>query len=399
MDRSRNILKNTFKFMASFIIMTLLIIIIFGISMSYIITGKSVINYAPIQKQIEPDKLDWIAIKDIGGRGIVVDDNGNVLKYYGKKGEKESYTKLELIDLFDLRGNNQTVFSYNTKNNKKLLIMYPKSVFTLTPELNVNTVMGDKSNLFFVPFIVGLLIYVFLVYKIIGKLSRRLKTEFDLIRADEDEKENIFFRGLAHDIKTPLSTIIAYSKALEDGIVAEGEIENYHKSIYNNGIILKERVDDMLKFTTLGNEGIFTAKEGDLLETIRRFIGDNYSWYIEKNVNVNIEFDDKDIFITNYDDKLFKRLLENLLQNSVYHNEKNINIFIEWDDNNKILIIYDNGKGVPDNIKEHMWKPMVTGDESRTGEKLRGMGLANVKRIVELHGWYIKYDGKFKISI
>lgn len=47
-----------------------------------------------------------------------------------------------------------------------------------------------------------------------------------------------------------------------------------------------------------------------------------------------------------------------------------------------------------------MWEPMVTGEESRTGEKLRGMGLANVKKIVELHGWKIEYDdGKFKIKI
>jgi signal transduction histidine kinase len=42
---------------------------------------------------------------------------------------------------------------------------------------------------------------------------------------------------------------------------------------------------------------------------------------------------------------------------------------------------------------------MVTADPSRTGERFRGMGLANVKRIAQLHGWKIEYDGEFKIKI
>lgn len=42
---------------------------------------------------------------------------------------------------------------------------------------------------------------------------------------------------------------------------------------------------------------------------------------------------------------------------------------------------------------------MVTGDESRTGEKLRGMGLANVKRIVDLHKWDIYYKDGFIITM
>lgn len=52
----------------------------------------------------------------------------------------------------------------------------------------------------------------------------------------------MFLRGLAHDIKTPLSTIITYAKALEDGIVEKGEEQEYNKVIYNNGIILKKEL-------------------------------------------------------------------------------------------------------------------------------------------------------------
>ena len=62
----------------------------------------------------------------------------------------------------------------------------------------------------------------------------------------------------------PLSTVITYSKALEDGIVDKSELKNYYEVIYKNGILLKERIDNMLSLTTLGDEGIFSPQEADL---------------------------------------------------------------------------------------------------------------------------------------
>lgn len=398
MNKQKNILKNTFKFVGSFILMSIIFVLIFGTTIMFVPTGQPTFKYAPVSKQVEPDKLDWEAIKDIGGRGVVLDDTGNVIKAYGEKAQKVSYSKNELMDLFDLRGSKETVFSYSTKDDNKLLMIYPKSVFSVTPSMDVNTVMGVKAKYFTWIFSLGLVIYLFLIFVITGRLSRRLKTDFELMRAEKDEREALFFRGLAHDIKTPLSTVIAYSKALEDGIVKEEEVENYYHSIHNNGIILKERVEDMLDLTTLGDKGMFSPVEGDILETIRRFIGDHYSWFRENNATINIEFADKDRFITSYDKKLFERLLENVLQNSVHHNDAGVHVFVKWDQRSKTLVIGDDGIGIPDHIQEHLWEPMVIGDESRTGENLRGMGLANVKRIVELHGWEIRYDGEFKVT-
>lgn len=399
MDIRKNILKNTFKFMVSFIIINILFLFIIGAMILYLPTGKLITDYAPMSKQLDPDNLDWVAIDEIGGWGIIIDSQGNVIKSYYQKNDKKDYTYMELMNLFDTRGNDQTVFSYTTMDNNKLLIIYPASVFTSTPSMNILAVQGSKPYYSQMLLISALAIYIFLIYQIISKLTKRLKVEFDLIKAEEDKKENMFFRGLAHDIKTPLSTMIAYTKALEDGIVEEKEVGNYYKSIYNNGIILKERVDNMMNLTLLGDEGIFSPEKGDILEDVRRFIGDNYSWFIKNNAIINIEFNDEAIFVTKYDQKLFGRLLENLLQNSVHHNKKSINIFVGWHNKDKILTIKDDGIGIPEKIKDYIWEPMLIGDESRTGEKLRGMGLANVKRIVELHGWNIEYDGKFKIWI
>lgn len=398
MERRKNILKNTFKFIALFIIFNILFFIVMSAIMLFPV-GKIMPDFVPTAEQVEADDLDWEAINEIGGYGLVIDNEGKVIKSYYQKDDKKSYTHIELVNLLDIRDYEKTVFSFTTMDNNKLLIIYPSSAFNTISSMDMSVVEKKQPYYYPILFVVGLVIYIFMIYILISRLTKKIKVEFDLIKAEEDKKENMFLRGLAHDIKTPLSTIITYAKALEDGIVEKGEEQEYNKVIYNNGIILKERVENMLSLTSLGDKGIFSPQDGDILEELRRFVGDNYSWYIKNNTTINIEFSDKSRFVTKYDRKLFVRLLENLLQNSVHHNDKAVNIFIEWDSKDKKLIIYDDGRGVPENIRAYMWEPMVTGEESRTGEKLRGIGLANVKRIVELHGWEIEYDGKFNIKI
>lgn len=398
MERRKNILKNTFKFIALFIIFNILFFIVMSAIMLFPV-GKIMPDFVPTAEQVEADDLDWEAINEIGGYGLVIDNEGKVIKSYYQKDDKKSYTHIELVNLLDIRDYEKTVFSFTTMDNNKLLIIYPSSAFNTIPSMDMSVVEKKQPYYYPILFVVGLVIYIFMIYILISRLTKKIKVEFDLIKAEEDKKENMFLRGIAHDIKTPLSTIITYAKALEDGIVEKGEEQEYNKVIYNNGIILKERVENMLSLTSLGDKGIFSPQDGDILEELRRFVGDNYSWYIKNNTTINIEFSDKSRFVTKYDRKLFVRLLENLLQNSVHHNDKAVNIFIEWDSKDKKLIIYDDGRGVPENIRAYMWEPMVTGEESRTGEKLRGIGLANVKRIVELHGWEIEYDGKFNIKI
>ena len=399
MDRRKNILKNTFRFVVSFIIINAIFLIILGVMLLFVPKGVNLMDFVPMENPINPDDLNWEAIHELGGYGMVIDNEGNIIKRYYQEEDKKSYTYQELMDLFNLRRNDKTTFSYSTDNNK-LLIVYPSSMMTATPTINARALQKTSPHYIQLVFIFALLIYIFLVYIIISILTKRLKKEFNLIKAEEDKRKSLFFRGLAHDVKTPLSTVITYSKALEDGIVDKSELKNYYEVIYKNGILLKERIDNMLSLTTLGDEGIFSPQEADLLEEIRRFIGDNYSWFVNHKAGIHIEFSDDARFITRYDKKLFIRLLENLLQNSVYHNNKPVNIFIEWENKERCLIIYDDGVGVPEKIRPYMWEPMVTGEESRTGEKLRGMGLANVKKIVELHGWKIEYDdGKFKIKI
>ena len=126
---------------------------------------------------------------------------------------------------------------------------------------------------------------------------------------------------------------------------------------------------------------------------------ENFTWFNEHEAEIEIRFQDDESYITAFDPVLFARLLQNILSNSVQHNKPGVSIYVDWDAKGKCLVLGDDGPGIPESLRDSLFDPMVTGDRSRTGEHFRGMGLANVKRIAQLHGWEIEYEGEFRIKL
>jgi signal transduction histidine kinase len=399
MNNQRGILKNVIIFMASFIFVTLLSFIILAGIMFFLPAGRSISEYIPISNVVNVEEVNWEHIKEANGFGIILDNEGDVVKSFNFENEKNNYSINEVLNLFNLRNSKHSTLVYDTTDGNKLLLSYPKSILSLEPTLNLNNFPGKNIEL--LPYALLLLLgfYIFLIYLVIRMLNNRLAKELKLMQTKEEERKDLLFRGLAHDIKTPLAAVIAYSSALKDNLVDEGEIDNYHTGIYRNGQILKERVEDMLNLTTLSDKGFYNPNNLNLLETIRRYAGENYTWYLDRGANIDLDFQENEEFFIKHDVKLIERVLQNILENSVLHNEKNVNISISFDKIKKTLTFKDDGIGIPKEIQEIVFEPMITGDKSRTGDKLRGMGLANVKRIVNLHGWEVEYKDGIVINM
>ncbi|NLW42678.1 MAG: HAMP domain-containing histidine kinase [Tissierellia bacterium] len=399
MNNQRGILKNVIIFMASFIFVTLLSVIILAGIMFFLPAGRGISEYMPISNVVNVEEINWEHIEEAKGLGIILDNEGDVIKSFNFKNEKNNYSINEVLNLFNLRNSKHSTLVYDTTDGNKLLLSYPKSILSLEPTLNLNNFPGKNIEL--LPYALLLLLgfYIFLIYLVIRMLNNRLAKELKLMQTKEEERKDLLFRGLAHDIKTPLAAVIAYSSALKDNLVDEGEIDNYHTGIYRNGQILKERVEDMLNLTTLSDKGFYNPNNLNLLETIRRYAGENYTWYLDRGANIDLDFQEDEEFFIKHDVKLIERVLQNILENSVLHNEKNVNISISFDKIKKTLTFKDDGIGIPKEIQEIVFEPMITGDKSRTGDKLRGMGLANVKRIVNLHGWEVEYKDGIVINM
>lgn len=393
MNTKKNIFKNTIIFTLVFLLST----IIFFASLSKILDGDSFENvfgdYMPVSDNIDESELDWEKIAELGGAAFVVDGN-KVIRSYNKKYNKE-YSYSQLLDFTTLYEGNQNTFVFDTYDGNKLFLNYPSEKVSTIINFDLNKGESSlKSNLIVLIFII-IGAYILIIYLIVRWLSYKINNELLEIHKKQERGKDLLFKGIAHDVKTPLSVILSYSRAMDEDIIASDKREEYLKAIGRNAEVLNQRVDELLEFSSI--DSFHVNKENkDILELIRRYVGDNYSYFLDNNASIEILFDENDKFFARVDEKLFQRVLQNLLQNSIDHNKENVVISIDFI--NDKLIIKDNGRGIdPKNI-ENIFDPLFTEDSSRQGEKLRGMGLSNVKKICELHNWQVYYKNGFVIS-
>ena len=235
-------------------------------------------------------------------------------------------------------------------------------------------------------------------YKFGKKIERRkINGELGLIqnefvnlteRLEEEKKEqNRIIASISHDIKTPLTSIIGYADLIseEDDLKT---IKQHNNKITDKALNLKEILssfDDYLVNYENSPLKLTKVKIKDIVNELNN----DYKIDLENN---NIEFEiitklNKDEI--NVDTLKLKRIFSNLISNSTRYlsSEGKITISITKDENNYIFKIYDNGKGVYENILDKLFSPFFTTDKSR---KISGLGLSICKEFVELHGGSIK---------
>lgn len=381
--------KKTLSFILVYMIFSLTIFIGFFALNFYLGKGTKIAETLPKSKNLDYQEVDWEGLNKIQGYGLLVDSDGNILKSFNKDLSGR-------IDLFQILGysnyenTDTSLFSYDTSTGNKLLLFFPKTNVSLNPTININSVIPGGNLTVALLALTFLGIYILGTYLLIRRLGRFFQAEQKRAYKEELEEKDRLFRGLAHDMKTPLTAIIGYNQALQDGLIPKDQERAYYEKIQKSAYTLKSRLDGLMNFASLGSKKSYELRRGDILETTRRYIGDTYSYFSDAGVLINIDFDDQESFYQDFDPDLVDRLLQNILQNTIDHQEKPVQINISFKD--KTLFIKDTGKEIPKDMWETIFEPMVTGEDSRTGETNRGLGLANVKRICQIHNWQVSYN-------
>lgn len=229
-----------------------------------------------------------------------------------------------------------------------------------------------------------------------NQMAEKLRVTKQLKSEAEESKKNMI-RDISHDIKTPITSIIGYSKAILDGKV-ENEEEKlvYLDYIYNKTLRLNYLVDELFSFTKLDSKEYILLKKkqnvGDfLIEVVSLYYGE----IEEKNFNFEFEVPDTPI-ICDIAEKELERAIGNLITNSLKYNKEGTTLYIRLiDELNEIkIIVSDNGMGVDENIKSNVFDEFVRGDLSRSSRGGSGLGLSITKKIIELHGGKIKLNTK-----
>ncbi len=193
--------------------------------------------------------------------------------------------------------------------------------------------------------------------------------------------------GVSHDLRTPLTRMKLQLSLIKDQ-KAKAELEL-----------------DINEMTAMLDSYVSFVKT-ESPETIEIIIINDLVKECSKNINkknINFVFEENEIVKTSGRPVQLKRAFQNIIDNSKrYANKIKINIFLNDEGCN--IEINDNGRGIPKENYEDVFKPFFTLDPSRN--KLKGesgLGLTITRDIIRSHGGEIKLDksdlGGLKLSV
>lgn len=225
----------------------------------------------------------------------------------------------------------------------------------------------------------------------VAKNFEQLLDQLESSRQQLQESQNETRRILAdisHDIKTPLTVIQGYASALADGIAADDRKEDYIQIIYERSEHMADLVTTLVDYTRLEHPDFTLRPEQlDFCEYLRQYLADKYAEITLNEFQLEPDIPEYPIYAS-IDVKMMRRVLDNLISNSLRYNPPGTEILIQLQelDDQLYLTVADTGIGISDEFASIIFNPFVSGDQARAIKNGSGIGLTIVKKIVELHG-------------
>lgn len=209
---------------------------------------------------------------------------------------------------------------------------------------------------------------------------------------DAEQKKNDLVMYLAHDLKTPLASVIGYLNLLSDSGDLPPELREKYISI---ALEKADRLEDLInEFFDIArfNLSSITLQYGDINLTmlLEQLIYEFSPMLSEKNMKCLLDAE-RDIRIRCDSDKIL-RVFDNILRNAVFYgaSDSEIEISAHLSGENARVSFKNRGDTIPSDKLERIFEQFYRLDTSRsTKSGGAGLGLAIAKQITELHGGFI----------
>ncbi len=219
-----------------------------------------------------------------------------------------------------------------------------------------------------------------------------LTASFNKMAAQLDASDYMkkdFISNVSHEFKTPLAAISGFCELLEDPAVTEEERTEYLSVIRQETEHLSHLCENMLRMSRLDNMKILTRHEDIRLdEQMRRAVIMLAESHPERAEDFSVDVEELHV---ESDPDLTEQIFVALLDNAVKYSEPGTEISLSGTEKGGqiILSIADNGIGIPEDQKEHVFERFYQCDTSHKNEG-NGLGLSIVRRIAELLGGTIQ---------
>lgn len=201
--------------------------------------------------------------------------------------------------------------------------------------------------------------------------------------------------GVAHELNTPLGSILGYAQLLRDAMGDDRKMYEWTSVICDEARRCSRIVDDLLHYARSKDE---CSKEVCDLNSVARSVSDTFVSCRMKRYNIAIElqFDDDDLLVEGSCGQL-EIVLVNLLTNSIQAltDTRRPHIVVRTgkvDAERAQLIVEDNGPGIPRDIRGRIFDPFFTTKDVGNGT---GLGLSICQSMLNRRGGSIRYDNEY----
>jgi len=215
-----------------------------------------------------------------------------------------------------------------------------------------------------------------------NKMAYAIEEKVQELEVDAERKED-FVTNFAHELKTPLTSVIGYADMIYHRDLPKEEVKNAARYILDEGLRLEALSFKLMDLTMLNKQNFIleqlSSKEvfQNILDTIKPIIK-------EKNINIILDVEDEYIKIE-FD--LFKMLILNLIDNSIKADSRELVIIGHKISNDKYFIeVKDDGRGIPKEKIDRITEAFYVVDKSRSrAQHGVGLGLSLCEKIAKVH--------------
>jgi signal transduction histidine kinase len=206
---------------------------------------------------------------------------------------------------------------------------------------------------------------------------------------DEITHTHLFLSALSHELKTPLTAIIASTGLLIEELDRRQEtvLLKLAQNISRSASSLQNRLNELINLSKNKDESYGIAKKDFDFSMLAAEVADQVlSLARQKKQTLSLEVEP--YIKINADDQRVEQVLLNLLSNAIKFTPEGGQIFLRAakDGNRLVINVQDTGPGIPNEEKRKLFIPYYHPSSDRSGIPGLGLGLAISKQIVELHG-------------
>ena len=221
----------------------------------------------------------------------------------------------------------------------------------------------------------------------INRMSEEIRVLMESERHNEKSK-NEMITNIAHDLRTPLTSILGYLDLINKRELTEDTKKEYLKIVYEKSKKLQDLIESLFSFTkTNSSKLVLKIDKIDIIKLLCQLMEEFYPNFEDKgitcSVNTNI-----DSYVIDGDGTLLARLFDNLINNAVKYGAdgKRIDVKIIAENNIVKIAVINYGKVIPQDELPLIFDKFYRVDQARnSGTGGTGLGLAIAKNITELH--------------